>query len=573
MSITNDEICEILNKTADLLDIKGENPFRIRAYRNACRTIESLTHNISDMLKDGKDITELPGIGHDLSEKIHEIVTTGQLSLLNALQKELDIDVDNLMRIQSLGPHRIKTLYHELGIHSLKDLEEALKRNIIKNLPGFGEKTQQNILDGLIRLNENKGKLLLFHAEDEADALIKYLKKKKDLANITIAGSYRRKKQTIRDLDILVTSTAPSVVIDHFTKYNNIAKITAKGETKSTIILNSGLQVDLRVVPKDSYGSALHYFTGSKEHNISIRQLALQQGLKVSEYGVFKGAKKIAGKTENEIFKVFNLPYIEPELRENRGELEAAANNALPKLITLSDLRGDLHMHSGYTDGRNTIEEMAKSAKKLGYEYIAMTDHSKKVTVAHGMDEKTILKQLDEIDSINDKIKGITILKGIEVDILENGMLDISDDILKRLDLRICSIHYNFNLSEEKQTARIIKAMDNQYFNILGHPTGRLINERPPYNVNIEKIIQAAKERKCFIELNSHPQRLDLDDIHCKMAKEAGVKISINTDSHSIDGFELIKYGINQARRGWLEAKDVLNTGSLSELRKLIKRS
>jgi DNA polymerase (family 10) len=361
--------------------------------------------------------------------------------------------------------------------------------------------------------------------------------------------------------------------MDHFTSYEDVQKVVSRGKTKSTVLLRSNFQVDVRVVQQVSFGSALVYFTGSKEHNIAIRKIGIQKKLKLNEYGVFKGKKRVAGKTESDVYKKIGLKFIEPELRENRGEIEAAQKDNLPKLIKLNDIKGDLHVHSRYTDGHNTIEEMAKAAKKNGYEYIAITDHSKHVTVAGGLKPKGIRKQLEEIDKINEKLKGFTILKGTEVDILENGSLDLPDEILKELDLRICAIHYKFNLSKKKQTERIIRAMDNPYFNILAHPTGRLINERSAYEIDMEQIFKAAKDKGCLLELNAHPDRLDLNDIYCKTAKDIGVKIVISTDAHQTGHLNYMRFGVGQARRGWVQPEDVANTRSVTKLKKLLEKS
>jgi DNA polymerase (family 10) len=387
-----------------------------------------------------------------------------------------------------------------------------------------------------------------------------------------IAGSYRRRKETVGDLDILATCKKGSKVMDSFVEYEDVEKVLSKGKTRSSVVLRSGIQVDLRVVPQVSYGAALHYFTGSKEHNIAVRKMGVKKNLKINEYGVFRGEKRIAGKTEKEVYKQVALAYIEPELRENRGEIEAAKKGQLPPLIKLKDIRGDLHTHTKSTDGRYKLEDMAKAAEKRGYEYFAVTDHSKHVTVAKGLNAERLARQIEEIDRLNQKMKGIRILKSIEVDILEDGSLDLPDSVLKELDLVTASVHYKFNLSQEKQTERIIKAMDNPLVNIFCHPTGRLINERRPYEVNIERLLEAAQERGCFLELNAHPDRLDLNDAHCKLAKDMGVKVAISTDAHSIDDLDLMRFGISQARRGWLEAEDVLNTRRWEELKKLLKR-
>lgn len=572
MPIHNNDISETFDKIADLLEIKGANQFRIRAYRNAARTAGGLSQNISDMVKQNKDLKTISGIGKDLAQKIKEIVTTGKLSFLDNLKKDMPSELSQLMDIAGLGPKRVKIIYEKLDIKNLQDLKKAARNQKIRKLPGFGAKTEASILDGIDQVKQNKKRLILPVAEQYAQTLVEYLKKDKSVKSIDIAGSYRRQIETIGDLDILVTCHKGSNIVERFVKYEDVQKIISKGNTRSSVILRSGLQVDLRIVPQKSYGAALHYFTGSKTHNIAIRKMGIKKKLKINEYGVYRGKKCIGGKTEKEIFKCVDLPYIEPELRENRGEIEAAKKSKLPQLITIEDLKGDLHTHTKATDGHNTLEEMADEAKRKGYEYFANTEHSQHLTVAKGFDPKRLAKHIKKIDTLNKKLSGIVILKSIEVDILEDGSLDLPDDILKELDIVVGAIHSKFNLSENKQTKRILKAMDNPYFNILAHPTGRGINGRPPYDVNMEKIIKAAKQRHCFLELNAQPERLDINDIHCKMTKEMGVKIAISTDAHSIDDFRLIKYGIGQARRGWIKKNDVINTRSLNELKKLLKK-
>jgi DNA polymerase (family 10) len=389
---------------------------------------------------------------------------------------------------------------------------------------------------------------------------------------LIVAGSFRRKKETVADLDILATCKKGSLVMDAFVEYGNVHKVIAKGETRSTVALRSGIQMDLRVVPEASYGAALHYFTGSKAHNIAVRTLGVKKGLKINEYGVFKGVKRIAGKKEEEIFGHVGLPFIEPELREGQGEIEAAQQGKLLKLISLKDIRGDLHAHTKETDGHHTLEQMVEAARDRGYQYVAITDHSKRLSMTHGFDAKRLAKRNEEIDRLNGKLRGFSVLKSIEVDILEDGSLDLPDSILKELDLTVCSVHSKFNLPRKKQMERIIRAMDNPYFNILAHPSGRLINEREPYEVEMEELIKAAKERGCLMEVNAHPDRLDLADIHCRLAKDMGVRLVISTDAHSINDYDLMRFGVWQARRGWLEKEDVLNTRDVDELKKLIKR-
>jgi DNA polymerase (family 10) len=491
------------------------------------------------------------------------------------MKKELPAGLSTLMRVRGLGPKKIALLYKELKVASLEDLRKAATGGKIRELPGFSEKTEQAILEGIGRTKVSERGPERFKraiAEQIVTPLFEDLKKAKGVEEISIAGSYRRWAETVGDVDILVAAEKSADVMDRFIHYDDVSKVLAEGDTKASVLLRGGLQVDLRVVPLESWGAALHYFTGSKPHNIAVRLMGVKRKLKVNEYGVFRGKKMIAGRTEEEIYKLFGLPYIEPELREDRGELQAAAKGKLPRLVRLEDIKGDLHAHTKTTDGRYTAAEMAEAAKKLGYDYLAITDHSKRVTMAHGLDAKGLAKSIKEIDKLNAKLKGITLLKSIECDILADGSLDLPDSILRELDLVLCSIHYNFNLTKEKQTGRVLRALDNRLVNIFCHPSGRLINERPAYEIDLEKVMKAAVERGCYLELNGHPDRLDLDDVHCQMAKEMGLKIAISTDAHSLDDLALMRFGIGQARRGWLEPADVINTRSLAELRKLLKR-
>jgi len=572
MPVQNSDVSDIFNKVADLLEIEGANPFRVRAYRNAARTISSLPRSVSDMIESEENLTELPGIGEDLAGKIKEVVQTGSLAQLEALESSTPSELSRLMKVAGLGPKRVKAIYENLGVVDLKSLKEAAEKGKVRELEGFGKKTEQTILEELEDVEDREERIKLMEAEQRASPLVAYLRKTKGIKEITVAGSYRRRKETVGDLDILVTCKKGSNVMDRFAEYEDVKKVVSKGTTRSTIVLRSGLHVDLRVLRQVSYGAALHYFTGSKAHNIAVRKLGVKKKLKINEYGVFKGKKRTAGKTEKQVFEAVNLPYIEPELRENRGEVEAAQKGSLPQLVGLDDIRGDLHAHTKKTDGHASLKEMADAAKAHGYDYLAITDHSKKVTMARGLDAKRLAEQIKEIDRLNGKLKDIVILKGIEVDILEDGSLDLGDDILKELDLTVCSVHYHRKLSKKKMTERIIRAMDNPYFNIFAHPTGRLINERNPYEIDLERIMEAAKERGCYLEVNAHPDRLDLTDRHCKMAKDMGLKLAVSTDAHSVADLDFIRYGLDQARRGWLEADDIINTRSLRELRKRLKR-
>jgi DNA polymerase (family 10) len=572
MPIHNAQIADTFERLADLLEVEGANPFRVRAYRNAARTIRGYAKSMADLLDQGEDLSQLPNIGDDLADKIKTIIDTGKLPALEEVEARTPAALSELMKIEGLGPKRVKTLYDELNIESLDDLKRAARSGKIRELEGFGRKTEQMIKERVERFTGEEQRTKLIDAEQIAGPLVNYLKQSNGVKGIVVAGSYRRRKETIGDLDILITARRDASVMDDFVNYDEVEEVISKGKTRSTVRLRSGMSVDLRVVPQASYGAALHYFTGSKAHNIAVRKLGVKKGYKINEYGVFKGGERIGGKTEKAVYDKVGLPYIAPELRENRGELAAASKDELPELITLDDICGDLHCHTKASDGHHTLKQMAQSAAERGYEYLSINDHSKHVTVAHGLDKKRLLEQIKAIDKLNEKLDGIVVLKSIELDILEDGTLDLPASVLKELDLTVCSVHYKFDLSRKKQTDRILRAMDNPYFNILGHPSGRLINEREPYEIDLQKLMEAARERGCVLELNAHPERLDLTDDACKMAKDMGAKVVISTDAHSTSDLDLMRFGIDQARRGWLEPKDVINTQCLSELRKLLQR-
>lgn len=572
MPVHNSEISDILREVGDLLDIEGADDFRVRSYRQAAQSIDNLSENLRDLVEEDKDLTKLSGIGESIAEKIKEIVKTGSLQQLEKLKQRVPEELGELLSIEGLGPKRVEELHEKLGIDSREDLEKAVESHKISELKGFGEKMEANIRKELKRTG-GETRTLLKRAEEYAKPLVSYLEELDEIDRIEVAGSYRRRKETVGDLDILVTCSEKKVVMDYFTSYEDVNEVMSKGETRSSVRMRSGLQVDLRVVEDENYGAALVYFTGSKEHNIQIRERALDRDLKINEYGVFKEDKEeaIAGETEKEVYKSVDLPVILPELRENRGEIEAAEDKNLPDVVGLEDLRGDLHMHTGFSDGESSIKEMAEAARKVGHKYIAITDHSKHVTVANGMDADELAEQIEKIEEIDAETDGIRILKGIEVDILDDGSLDLPDDILERLDLRICSIHYKFNLSEKQQTERIIKAMEHPLFNILAHPTGRQMPNRGEMELDMDAIMDAALDNGCFMEVNATPKRLDLNDRYCRMAKERGLKVAISTDAHSTGELEYLKYGVYQARRGWLEKEDIINTRNIDELLKLLE--
>ena len=567
MPVHNATIEAIFDEIADLLDIQGANPFRVRAYRNAARTIGDLGTDVKTLMERGTELTEIPGIGEDLAKKIQEIIESGRCEFLERLHKELPPAITELLKIPGLGPKRVKVLWHDLHIQTLEQLLRAARDGRIRELPGFGEKTEQKIVEAAQAHLSQARRFKLAVAAQYADAFTTYLRRVKGVERVDVAGSFRRMRETVGDIDILVTAEEASGVMDRFTAYEEVKEVLASGPTRGSVVLKAGIQVDVRIIPKDSYGAALVYFTGSKAHNIAIRRIAQEKGLKINEYGVFKADRRIAGETEESVYKAIGLPWIAPELREDRGEVEAALAGTLPRLIELSDLRGDLHAHSKASDGHNTIREMAQAAQGAGLEYVAITEHSRRLTVAHGLDPVRLAKQGVEIDRLNHELKGITVLKGIEVDILEDGTLDLPDSVLAGLDIVVAAVHSKFDLPRAKQTQRILTALDNPVVSILAHPSGRLIEEREPYDVDMQKIIRKAKANGTALEVNAHPERLDLLDIYCQMAKQEGVLVSINSDAHSTFEFGMLRFGVGQARRGWLEKKDVLNTRSMKELK------
>lgn len=573
MFVHNTDIADIFEQIADFLEIQGENPFRVRAYRNAAHSVSGLGTELKEMVAAGEDLTRLPGIGKELAAKIHETLETGTAKALIKLQQRVPKTVIEILKLPNLGPKRVRILFRELKIKSLPQLAKAARKGHIRALEGFGQKTERAILDAIDTRMQKEKRFKIATVKPTVDSLIEYLKKVPGVNTVAVAGSYRRCRETVGDLDILVTARQKSPVMRRFLEYDAIDRVLASGTTRASVILRSGLQVDVRLVQPASFGAALQYFTGSQDHNIAIRRLGQQRGLKINEYGVYRFEKQMAGRTEASVYETLDLRLIPPELRENRGEIKAAAENRLPQLIERKDIKGDLHIHTLASDGRNNLEEMALAAKRQGLKYIAVTEHSGRLKVADGLDPPRLMEQIDEIERLNDNLKGIQILKGLEVEILKDGKLDLSDSELARLDLVVGTVHSHFNLPLEKQTERILRAMDQPYFSMLAHPTGRKINQREPYQVDLTRIIHKARERGCFLELNSNPKRLDLTDIYCQMAKAEGVLISINSDAHSIDAYNDLVFGVGQARRGWLEKNDVLNTRSLAQLRKLLKQT
>ncbi|MFH1386228.1 MAG: DNA polymerase/3'-5' exonuclease PolX [bacterium] len=568
----NSEFAKVFREIAELLELKNENRFKIRAYQKAAQNIESLSHNLTEIYKSGgiAALKEIPGIGEAIAEHIEEIIKTGKVKKYQELLKKFPKGFLDLINTPGLGPKTTLLLYKKLKIDSLAKLEKAAKAGKIKNIPGLGAKKEENILKGIALKKKHQGRFLIDEATEVADSIINSLSKLKEVKTILPCGSLRRGQETIGDIDILVTSLNPKPIMEAFTKLPLVKQILAKGETKSSVVLKNGMQADVRVVEPKSFGAAAHYFTGSKGHNIHLRQLAQKKGWKVSEYGIFKGEKQIGGKKEEEMFSLFDLQYIPPELREMRGEYEAAEKGTIPHLVELNDIKGDLHCHTTATDGHNSIEEMAKAAQALGYEYLLITDHTLSTRVAHGLKENEALSHLQEIRTVAKKLGGIKVLAGTEVDILPSGKLDYPDNLLKELDLVVAAIHSSFKMPKEKMTKRIIEAFKNKYVHIFAHPTGRLIGEREPYAVDMEQVLQAAKKYNVAIEINAQPKRLDLTDVYCQRAKELGIKMVISTDAHSTDQLSLMKYGVLTARRGWLEKKNVLNTLPLEKLLKLL---
>ena len=571
MPISNAQIAQVFYRIAELLDIKGENPFKVRAYEKAALVVESLSEPLEKVYREGR-ITEIPGIGKSIAEKIGELIETGRLSYLEELEASIPAGVVELLKIPEVGPKTAWLVYNKLGIKSIEEMEQAAREGRLRGLPGLGPKTEENILKGIERLRRFGERVPLGIALPFARQVVEWLRERAPIDKIEPAGSLRRRRETIGDIDILVTSNEPLAVMDAFVSLPIVREVLAKGETKTSVVTEMGIQMDVRVVEPDCFGAALQYFTGSKEHNIHLRKIAQDMGLKISEYGVFRGEEKIAGLTEEEVYGALNLPWIAPELREDRGEIEAAADGKLPLLVQLKDIRGDLHTHTKHSDGNFTIKEMALAAKGMGYEYIGIADHTKGLGVAAGQDEEAILKQKEEIDKLNEELEGIKVLAGVEVNIRMDGTLDIDEEVLEQLDFVIASVHSAFKQPREVMTERICKAMEREVVDILGHPTGRLIGKRDAYEVDAEKLIDEAVRTKTILEINAFPDRMDLPDILCRAAKAKGAKFAINTDAHSIDQLNLIEYGVATARRGWLEREDIVNCLPLEDLLKIFRR-
>ncbi len=579
----NQEIARIFYEIADYLEME-EVAFKPYAYKKAAVVLETLEENVKDIYKKGgiKSLEEIPGVGKSIAEKIEEYLKTGRIKYYQEFKKKLPLNLEEITSVEGMGPKKAKKFYQELGVRNLKDLSRAARAHKIASLFGFGEKTEKNILEGIAFLKKSKGRFLLGEILPQVKEIFKKLKKLKEVEQISVAGSVRRMKETVGDVDILVTTKSPEKVMGFFVSLPGITKVWMKGPTKSSVRMEKGFDLDLRVVKKKSYGSALQYFTGSKEHNIVTRRIAIEKGLKLSEYGLFKGKKMVAGWQEKGIYKALGLSWIEPELRENQGEIEAAIrqtqgeSNGLPKIIGYQDIRGDLHCHSNWSGGANTIKEMVRAAQEMGYEYIGIADHTKFLRIERGLDEKMLDLQRKEIDKLNSRFQILnsrfSILQGCEANILNDGSIDIKDEALAKLDYVIAGVHSSFKMEKSAMTERIIRAMKNPNVDILSHPTGRILKRRDEYQIDFDKILRAAREYNVVLEINSEPKRLDLNDQNIRRAKEAGVKMVINTDSHQKDQLRFIEFGISQARRGWAEKEDIINVQPIDKLMEFFKK-
>jgi DNA polymerase (family 10) len=573
--VDNPQIARVLEEVADVLEIQNANPFRIRAYRNAVRTVEAQATPLRRMVEAGKPLTDLPGIGKEMAAHIKEMVETGTLGFRDELLAAVPRSLIELMRLPGLGPKKARKLWDDLKIGSVDQLEEAAKAGRIAAVAGFGAKTQERILAGIQEHRQHSSRMLISEAERSVEPLLAYLRDVPGLERLEVAGSYRRRRETIGDIDLLAIAATPEAapaIMERFHCYGQVEKILMAGDTRSTIVLGSGLQVDLRTVPPECYGAALVYFTGSKEHNVKLRRRAVERGLRISEYGAFqveddgKEGACIAGREEADVYATVGLPWIPPEMREDRGEIEAAAAGRLPRLVTQGDLRGDLHMHSTWSDGRETIEQMVEGCVARGYEYMVISDHSKALAMTNGLDAYRLRLQGKEIDAIQKRHPEIRILKAMEIDILADGTLDLEDEMLAGLDIVLVSLHSKLDLPEEEQTARVLRALEHPEVNVFCHPTARLINRRKPANLDIDAVLRRAAQLGVAVELNSNPHRLDLKDSHLMLARELGCKVVISTDAHRTRELDLLRFGVEQARRAWLEPKDVLNTLPIEDL-------
>jgi len=569
----NQGIAAVFYEVADILDLQGV-AFKPNAYRRAARSIESLEVDISQLAAEGK-LEEIPGVGKSVAKKIEEILRTGELQFLKKLRAQIPEGLLGLLSVPDVGPKTAMALYKELGIANLDQLKQAALDHRVRTLKGFGEKTEERIVQGLRTLESKGGRILLGDALPVATAYIEYLKLSGSLDLASVAGSLRRGKETVGDIDILVGDDEPSSVMEAFVSYPDVKEILMKGPTKSSIVLKNNLQVDIRAVETASFGAALQYFTGSKEHNVAMRKIGLDMGLKLNEYGVFErdSEKRVAGETEEEVYKALGLPFIPPEIRENDGEIEAARKGTLPRLLEPRHVRGDVHVHTNWTDGANSIKDIVSTAVSMGYEYVAITDHSQSLKITNGLTPDRLRKQVDAVRKVEEEFRGkIKVLAGNEVDIRADGSLDYASSVLKDLDIVIASVHSRFKMEREEMTRRVVKAIESGFVDILGHPTGRIIGQRLPYELDMAGVLEAAKDAGVSMELNSFPERLDLSDAHCRLAKDSKVKVAIGTDAHSKEQMGFIKFGIITARRGWLGDSDVVNTLSAKDLMSMLRR-
>lgn len=570
----NVEIAALFEELADLLEIQGANVFRLRAYRNAARTLESSSISIMDIaLDEPSALTQIPGIGKDLAEKIVTISQTGKLPQLEELRAQVPPGVVLMLRIQGLGPKRVAALFHELKVETLEQLREAAQSGAVAELKGFGAKTAKSILEGIDLVAQAGTRHSLADMQPAVEAILQALKALPSVTQVSAAGSYRRRKETVGDLDVLATSTNSADAMQALASHPSVEKVLAQGPTKQRVRLRNGIEMDLRVVPDESYGAAMQYFSGSKEHNIVVRKMAVERGLKINEYGVFRDEQYIAGRTEEEVYATIGLPWIPPELREDRGEFELATSGRLPQLVELADIRGDLHMHTTATDGTASIREMAEAARSRGLKYIAITDHSKRVTMANGLDADRLRQHWKEINKVRSEMNDIEILCGIECDILEDATLDLPDDVLAEADWVIAVLHYGLKQPRDQINKRLMTAIQNPYVNVIGHPTGRIIGRRPGADISFDEILKAAADHGVMMEINAHRSRLDLDEVHAAAAKDRGIKIVISTDAHSVTGFDEMQFGVFQARRAGLSKADVANAYDFPAFKQLLRKS
>ena len=568
----NAEVARVLKEISLLMEFEGKEPFKIKAYQRAVRSVGALGEDIA-AISERNELTTIPGIGKGIAEVIKSYLDTGEVEVLTKLRTRVPVKVMELDSIPGVGIKTIKTVYEKLGIVDLDSLEQAAEEGKLAGLPGLGKKTEAQILDGIRLARSGLGRTLLADALSVAEDLEKFLQTLPEIRQLIFAGSVRRRRETIGDLDILVDATDPKIVMDAFVAHSDVTSISAQGKTKSSVRLTSGIQVDLRILPEESFGAGLQYFTGNVDHNVKLRAIAQKKGLRLNEYGLYRGETQVAGKDEVSIYKTLGLDLIPPELREDTGEIEAAQKGQLPTLIELDDIRGDLHSHTDQSDGKNTIEEMLDAAQKKGYEYYCVSDHTQSLTIANGMDEERLLKRIDEIDDLNSSGKWkMKILKGAEVDILTEGNLDITDDVLAQLDVVTVSIHSRMKDDKKTMTERVCRALENKHVHILGHPTGRLLLKRPEFDIDLEAVFGVAKRHNIIMELNAHPQRLDLNPGNLRAATRTGLKIAINTDAHWTTELDHMKFGIFQARRGWLRKDDVINTLPLKKMLDVIKK-